>query len=205
MEKFELWYPVKPFHLNQGWGTRGDYYQANGINIVGHNGWDFWAPDSWLVRAAHDGIVEYVGRDDKGGLGIVLVTEKEFVYGNTSAYYKTIYWHLKEKMEVNIFVKQGDRVKVGQVIALADNTGLSTGSHLHFGLKAMKKDANGNFYNIEQNNGYLGAIDPTPYWNKYYAEDYEQVMKNLNEQKTLAMKLVDLYNALLSKLRPTSE
>ena len=41
----------------------------------------------------------------------------------------TIYHHLSE-----FYVKAGDKVEQGQAIAIAGNTGHSTGNHLHFGL-----------------------------------------------------------------------
>lgn len=36
--KLELWFPVRPWKITQGFGVNGDYYRANGINIAGHNG-----------------------------------------------------------------------------------------------------------------------------------------------------------------------
>lgn len=78
------------------------------------------------------------------------------------AYAKTIYCHLKRG---SLKVTAGDSVKVGQVIAHADNTGLSTGSHLHFGLKPIYKgEADWQWENLENNNGFRGAIDPMPFF-----------------------------------------
>jgi hypothetical protein len=45
-------------------------------------------------------------------------------------------------------------VKSGDVVALSDDTGHSTGSHLHFGLAPILYDIN---------NGYRGWINPLPF------------------------------------------
>lgn len=162
MAELQLQYPVTPAKINQGWGFNGDWYRKNDINVDGHNGIDFWAPDGWNVKAAHDGQVVFVGYDSKEGLGITIRTTAMFEYEGKNVHFKTIYWHLKEGTPR---VKPGDLVKSGDVIAQADNTGFSTGSHLHFGLKPIKVKGDGkSTYNIEQNNGYYGAIDPTDYF-----------------------------------------
>lgn len=128
--------------------NRADYYRQWGMK--GHNAIDVTLFDGDDILAAHDGIVTEVENDVSAGLGIV-VWDKE-------GRYKTLYWHLKVG---HIFVKVGDSVKRGQKIAGGDNTGYSTGAHLHFGLKFT--DAKGN--TINYNNGYKGAVDPLPYLN----------------------------------------
>ncbi len=68
--------------------------------------------------------------------------------------------------------KAGMQVKAGDIIGYADNTGLSTGNHLHFGLKPVAmNEFNGSFYNAAQENGFNGAVNPVPYFNGRYASD----------------------------------
>lgn len=59
----------------------------------------------------------------------------------------------------------GIQIKRGDLLGYADNTGLSTGDHLHFGLKPVlsANEAPFTWTTVNPNNGYLGAIDPTPY------------------------------------------
>jgi len=120
------------------------------LGLAGHNGIDISLENGDPIYAAHDGIIDFAGTDSMSymngpaGLGITLKGDG----------YKTIYWHLLE-----FKVKPGDRVKMGDLIALGDNTGYSTGSHLHFGLKLL--DNAGNV--LDRNNGYDGAVDPLPY------------------------------------------
>lgn len=171
MSKLILKYPIEPVKIHQGWGTYGQWYRDNGINIEGHNGIDFWGPDGWDVMSAHTGEVVFVGHDSKEGLGVTIRTTAMYEYKERYVYFKTIYWHLKEG---SVLVKPGDLVKAGDVIAQADNTGFSTGSHLHFALKPIKVKGDGKtVYNIEQNNGYYGAIDPT----EYFIEEKPEVIQ----------------------------
>ena len=109
-------------------------------------------------------------------------------------YAKSIYWHLKP----NTFaVKAGQKVKTGDILARADNTGLSTGTHLHWGLKPVYKgEEDWNWWNVEQENGYKGSIDPAPYLNGIYAED--KLKLSLYQQLLLA------YQKLLDKMKGRS-
>lgn len=161
--------PLERMVLTQGFGD-GETAPAllekyKTMGLVAHNGHDYFAYDGWPVYAAHDGVVTFSGHDGGGGLGVVITTHEPFEYDGGKAFMKTISWHLKEG---SICVLAGQNVTRGQKIAEADNTGMSTGSHLHFGLKpVMNKGAGYEWETVDMNNGFKGAIDPTPYFVKF--------------------------------------
>ena len=157
--KLQLQYPVKKVSINQGFGNIDAKYTSLGMSA--HNGIDYYALDGTPILASHDGTVTYAGLDGSNGLLVVIMTDEQFEYKDGQAYFKTLYGHLKTG---TLKVTAGDKVKVGQVIALADNTGFSSGSHLHFGLKpVLQGEQDWQWFNLEQANGLNGAIDPTPY------------------------------------------
>lgn len=191
--KLELFYPCKPFGLNQAFGVNGAYYRAHGIMIDGHNGLDLQAKHGQPIYAAHDGVA-YYQVDSSEGHGVILITNETFDYKGEQAYFKTIYWHMVDRTEEPKYTspvytyqqknKQAPMpVKRGDLIGYADNSGFSGGDHLHFGLKPMRpgrplnawQDVTdvgiGNWRNIEQLNGYLGSINPMPYFNGVHAAD----------------------------------
>jgi hypothetical protein len=133
--------------------------------MKGHNGIDYGAKDGTPVYATHEGVA-YIEIDSSGGNGVVIRSEDKYEYNGKAVNFKTIYWHLKEN---NVCIKRFQKVKAGDLIGYADNTGFSTGSHLHFALKpCYKGESNSIWYNEDQNNGYKGAIDPEPYFNGMY-------------------------------------
>jgi murein DD-endopeptidase MepM/ murein hydrolase activator NlpD len=73
------------------------------------------------IFAVADGVVESVG--DLGGCGLGVRIQH-------SGGYLSVYCHSSE-----ILIKQGQSVKAGDKIALIGSTGMSTGPHLHFGMK----------------------------------------------------------------------
>lgn len=194
MSKLELFWPIDSISVTQEFGENANPLYKQ-LGMPGHNGIDFFAIDGTIVRAAHDGIVTFAGEDGTGGLGVVIRTNEPLEYKDGTAYYKTIYWHLK-----GFAVKANTSVKAGDIIGYADNTGQSTGSHLHFGLKPMAQGENQwVWYNIEQNNGYMGAIDPVPYLNYICAKDAQTIFSILNQEISALTKLVELYKLLLNK------
>lgn len=105
--------------ISSRFGVRGDpFHRAArmhyGIDIPGHAG----TP----VRAAEAGMVRFAGR--AGGYGNLI----EIAHGGGLA---TRYAHL-----ARILVPAGTQVARGETIALMGSTGRSTGSHLHFELRA---------------------------------------------------------------------
>jgi murein DD-endopeptidase MepM/ murein hydrolase activator NlpD len=87
-----------------------------------HSGRDLAAPEGTPVVAALTGRV--VSSGDAGGYGLAV----EIEHSNPSR--RTLYGHLSE-----IYVKEGDSVRQGEVIGRVGSTGLSTGPHLHFELR----------------------------------------------------------------------
>lgn len=174
--KIELFFPVKPNSINQIFGNKDDKYKQ--LGLIGHNGIDFWAVHGEPVFASHDGTLYNDPVDIYGGHGVTVVSQLQ-----ADGAFKTIYWHFIPEI-----VRQNGPVKVGDLIGYADNTGFTTGDHLHFGLK--KIDALGNTLN--KDNGYFGAIDPAPYFNGFYAEDSQKVI-------SLYQKLVELLQKLKEK------
>lgn len=159
--KLTLHPPVLPLHINQVFGVDKNTYKQFGLE--GHNGLDLRTYHGQPVYAAHDGIANYEV-DGSQGHGVDVVSTKKYDNG----YAKTRYWHLcdpkKEPQFASpIYGKKNAKVKAGDVIGYADNTGFSTGDHLHFGYKPQGKNSKGVFYNLFPDNGFKGATDPLPF------------------------------------------
>ena len=90
-----------------------------------HSGVDLAAPTGTLVYAPGDAVVEKL-ESNHWGYGNMLTLNHG--YG-----FKTRYAHLSK-----FAVRQGQKVKRGQVIGYVGSTGKSTGSHLHY--EVMKND-----------------------------------------------------------------
>ena len=124
-----------------------DWYSQFGM--TSHCGYD-WACKSnqpIYFDCDVDGYVLNTEIDSAGGLGVNIITESE------DGVYKHRYWHLKD-----FFVKAGDKVTLGDCIGWSDNTGLSTGTHLHRDMKEMEKNSLGSLSIKNHNNGGFGAI-----------------------------------------------
>lgn len=171
----------KPFTgdylLTQGFG--GGDYSAYGLK--GHNGLDYALPTGTPVLAAIQGTVIEVADEGNIGYGKYIKIENK-VEGTLTA-------HLRDSE-----VKVGDSVSEGQLIGHSNNTGNSTGPHLHWGYYTFPRD---------RQNGYAGYIDQInlihteamatitqaelnkiikdrdDHWNSYQKD--EGVIKNLQE------------------------
>lgn len=94
-----------------GFGPKANGLKNEGINIA--------VPEGTSIRAAADGVVAYAGNELKGYGNLVLIRHDDG--------YVTAYAHAKE-----LFVKRGDTVKRGDVIAKAGQTGSVSSPQLHF-------------------------------------------------------------------------
>lgn len=85
-----------------------------------HKGVDFAAPIGTQVKAASDGVISYVGRQN--GYGNVIMVKHQ-------GRYTTVYGHLSRFASG---LHQGQRVAQGNVIGYVGMTGMTTGPHLHY-------------------------------------------------------------------------
>lgn len=127
----ELYFPVTGSKSNIGsyWGADRDGGRRR------HEGIDIFADKGTPLVAISDGVIEFVGNDELGG--------KTITFQPDDYEWEAYYAHLDKQ-----HVKNGQRVKKGQLIGTVGNTGnaKTTPAHLHFGIYTE-----------------AGAIDPLPY------------------------------------------
>lgn len=102
-----IW-PLKHLDVSSEFGSRNNR----------HKGIDLRAPKGTSIRASGDGVVSFVGR--QSGYGKVIILKHDCGI-------QTFYAHNDKN-----FVKKGQRVKQGEVIATVGRTGNATGYHVHF-------------------------------------------------------------------------
>lgn len=123
-----------------------------------HSGMDFSAKEGTDVYATGDGVVCEVKQMHWGYGNVVTI---DHGYG-----YKTRYAHLKK-----FAVRNGQKVKRGQLIGYVGATGKATGAHLHY--EVLKNDVN---------------IDPIHFfYNDLTPDQYEQILI----QSTVPTKTMD--------------
>ncbi|MCV2403208.1 M23 family metallopeptidase [Marinomonas sp. C2222] len=126
--------PVKDARTSSGYGKRK--HPVTGI-LKFHRGQDFAVNTGTPVYAPADGVIEITRPSDKGSGNFINVLH---AYGFT-----TSYSHLSK-----FAVKKGDFVRKGDLIAYSGSSGLSSGPHLHYEVRFLKR-----------------ALDPKPFieWN----------------------------------------
>lgn len=118
MRKEFLRTPVDFARISSHFNLRRKHPVLNRIRA--HKGTDYAAPRGTPIRAAGDGKVVHAGR--KGGYGKAVILK----HGGA---YKTLYAHMSRYGKG---IKNGKRVKQGQIIGYVGSTGLATGPHLHY-------------------------------------------------------------------------
>jgi len=186
----KIYRAIKTTNITQKFGLLGTapqllpFYQSMGLQ--GHNGYDFLSYDGEPIYWDGDirGIVLNTEMDNKGGLGINVITEDK------DGIFKHRFWHLKE-----FKCQAGQILESGDLIGLADNTGYSSANHLHRDLKPMIKDELGNYQKKEPDNGFAGCIDLFPYFINLFILD---IISNLKVQISLTQKIIELFQKVLN-------
>ena len=109
--------PTNGARLSSSFGMRK--HPILGFNKM-HKGTDFAAPEGTPIMASGDGKVVRARWCGGGGNCI------KIIHNST---YSTVYAHLKNFARG---IKEGVKVRQGQIIGYVGSTGLSTGPHLHY-------------------------------------------------------------------------
>ncbi len=171
--------PVKPYVVHQKFGQNSACASTDGKNRViscdgnnppkgykslygpkGHTGVDLRAKHGQEVYCALTGTITEIDTNPRSGLDVRVVSE---IGGKK---YRHIYEHL-----LGYQGKVGNEVQTGQLIGWADNTGWSSGDHLHFEVQEWK-------------DGKWTPIDPEPLMFNVFARDhlmYTSLVKWVNE------------------------
>ena len=141
----------------------GNKLVINGVDIYGqyglkgHNGIDYGIPNGRKLYSCINGIVKEAQIDPAnnytGGYGNYVKVENNEC--------GVVYAHMMSRS-----VKVGDVVKAGDVLGLSDNTGNSTGPHLHFGVHPIPRN---------RQNGYNGYINPFDGSIVQWVDEFEEV------------------------------
>jgi len=117
VEKALMKTPINGARLSSAFGMRK--HPIDGYNKM-HRGTDFAAPMNTPIMASGSGIITRARWCGGGGNCIKI---------KHNSTYKTVYAHLKSFARG---IKEGLRVKQGQIIGYVGSTGKSTGPHLHY-------------------------------------------------------------------------
>lgn len=165
-----LYLPFRPFYITQKWGGKNDAYLPFGFNR--HNGLDvapamttppYTTLKTFPVYCPAEGFRVYLVRYSPkgGGNELWLISKEEVEIGGQKCYALLCFFH-NEK----VLVQAGYEPALGELVAIGDNTGFSTGAHSHIGLYR----ANQYGKTIDQNDA-NGSTDPSPYLSGDFAVD----------------------------------
>ncbi|MBN2043159.1 MAG: M23 family metallopeptidase [Candidatus Aenigmarchaeota archaeon] len=119
-----LAWPTEYQTLTDGYGWRFKHPVHGDTRF--HNGIDIVAPEGSSIFSASEGKVVRVdktGTTDLGKYVMIQTGNYQFRYGHMSV----------------VSVNSGDKVKAGEEIGKAGNTGASTGAHLHFEIREIRE------------------------------------------------------------------
>jgi len=119
--------PINGARLSSSFGMRK--HPILGFNKM-HKGTDFAAPEGTPIMASGDGKIVRARWCGGGGNCIKI---------KHNSTYETIYAHLKNFAKG---IKEGRKVKQGQIIGYVGSTGMSTGPHLHYEVLINGKQVN---------------------------------------------------------------
>ena len=180
--KLSLYYPAKPYQVTQGFGIYNPAYIPLGFDR--HNGIDFRVDSDGIASAMCDGTVTDVGYNEGSGNYVKYRTDLVECLGD-ECYVEFYYMHANKCL-----VKKGDKVKAGDDLIIAGNTGFSTGPHTH--ISAYRLDTKGR--RLDSGTGPERCFDFSQFYNGKYAQDIKY---------DLVKTVLDLATKILGYINPT--
>lgn len=172
MPKLSLYYEAKPWKLNQKWGVHDPKTYAQ-FGFEDHNGIDINPGGGKEIRAPFPyEAFRTLWQPSGGGLVLSILSLEEYEAPDGKPAFVLIdYLHLERYVKVpggNTY--KGD---MGDLLAIADNTGFSTGPHTHAQYRWVRKvpKAQNGLLDVEKNTA-NNSFNPEPYRNGLYAADY---------------------------------
>lgn len=168
------------YPLSQKFGEHPEYYKQFQVKqpdgsiapLRGHNGRDYALPSGTDVFAPHDGEIIEVAFDQNGYGNYVKIENEE--EGSVLAHLESV------DVQVGFLLVAGD--KIGR----SDNTGYSTGAHLHWGWYKKPRDRGNGYGGFEDQEQFIEGVSPghaptpsgsPPVSGKLYtAEEYDSCM-----------------------------
>lgn len=182
----EFWFPVKPWVVTQAWGIYNPAYLQFGFSR--HNGTDVLeGKDRFCYCPIKNMRVYDTGYNDSTGNRVKANSEDIYLFPDgKEARINLIAMHA-EKVLCNV----GDLLQVGDKMMITDNTGFSTGSHLHIMGRRVHPTT---FAFLDQNEA-DNSFDLAAYANGFYAKDsgavtaiYTTLIKVLTAMRDLLLK-----------------
>ena len=118
--------PVRTAAFTSGYGVRSDPFQGRSAM---HAGIDLAGPVGTAIYATADGTVSTAGYNSGGYGNLIKIDHGKGI--------ETRYGHLS-----SMAVREGQRVKRGELIGRMGSTGRSTGSHLHYEVRVDGRAVN---------------------------------------------------------------
>lgn len=183
--------PVRTNLIRQTFGLKGTAISMlplyNKLGYKAHSGFDFAVncKDSFIKHGGQcesiynsiigtgDLTVTLIQKDDEKGYGIIALDE---------VWNKFYFWHF-DIIDPLIYV--GRKLKLGDLLGTAGNTGVSTGAHLHLEYHP---------YNEDVNNGFFGAEDFEPFYDNRFCLD-------IKSQILIIQKLIEIYQTIINIIK----
>ena len=183
----EIFIPIKPWVVTRKWGVYDPLYLKFGFSL--HNGVDVRIVDKVTkAKSPFDSTVYKIGNQPSGGglfVGLLSKNDYEFDDG-VKCKILVDFLHLH-----NVFVQAGQELKVGDDVAVCDNTGAaSTGPHLHSQWRRVQYNGI-SLIDVDKNDA-NNSFDPTEYFT-LYAEDYKSAKTLLGQIKLKVAELLEKY------------